>query len=274
MLYFANKDVRLELPGPKIAQDMPTPHIHDFYEIIIMVDGDRRFFIHKDLYLCQPGDIMLIPPGCSHRAVTISETYQRYLLYFNEFFIRETALLSCFQTAHMQVSQRRFKLVTDYLEDIRFEMEKKDAYSDIMIKADVQKLLMLFCRYSEEPSVREFELYDKNIQVAAAFIRAHYREHLTLQMIADASFLSPNYLSRRFKEVTGFGISEYINGIRIREAELLLSGTTKSIVEIADRCGFNDSNYFGDAFKRLIGCSPSQYRKQYAHLRVKNKKNK
>ncbi len=271
-IYLANNDVKLEIPFPKQAQDMPTPHKHDFYEIIAMVDGDRRFFIHKDIYRCQPGDILLIPPGCTHRAATISETYERYLLYFREGFIREKVLLSCFQAPHLQVSQRRFKLVADLLDEIRYEIERQDEYSDIIVKANTQKLLMMLCRYSESPSVREFETLDKNIQAAAIFIRAHYREHITLQMIADASFLSPSYLSKRFKDVTGFGISEYINGVRIREAELLLSGTTKSIVEIADQCGFNDPNYFGDAFKKVIGCSPSQYRKQYAHRRIQNLK--
>ena len=272
MLYFSNKDVKLELPSAKAAQDMLTPHIHDFYEIIVMVDGDRRFFIHKDIYLCQPGDILLIPPGCSHRAVTISGTYERYLFYFKEFYIRETQLLTCFKTPHIQISKRRFKEVADTLDNIRFELEKKDNYSDIMVKAYTQRLLMLFCRYSEVPSIREFELQDKNIQNAAIFIRSHYRDNITLQMIADAVFLSPSYLSKRFREVTGFGIIEYINGVRIREAELLLAGTTKSIVEIADRCGFNDSNYFGDAFKKIIGCSPTQYRKQYAHKSVEKQK--
>ncbi len=270
MLYFSNKDVKLELPSSKKAQDIVNPHIHDFYEIIVMVDGDRRFFIHKDIYLCQPGDILLIPPGCSHRAVTISDTYERYLLYFNDNFIREKILLNCFQTHHIQISKRRFKDVADLLDSIRYEIQKNDEYSDIMIKANVQKLLMLLCRYSETPSIREFDSQDKNMQKAAIYIRSHYRENLTLQMIADAVFLSPSYLSKRFREVTGFGIVEYINGVRIREAELLLSGTNKTIVEIADRCGFNDSNYFGDAFKKVIGCSPTQYRKQYAHKRIQN----
>jgi len=268
MIYFSNKDIKLEMSSPKKAQDILTPHNHDFYEIIFMIDGDRRFFIHKDIYICQPGDIILIPPGCSHRAVTISETYERYLLYFNKNFVQESPLLSCFKTPHIQVSKRRFKEVADLLENIRSEIIKKDEYSDIMVKVYTQNLLMLLCRYSEKPSIREFDSCDKNIQQAAIYIRSHYRENLTLQQIADAVYLSPSYLSKRFKEVTGFGIVEYISGVRIREAELLLSGTNKSIVEIADRCGYNDSNYFGDVFKKIVGCSPTQYRKQNSYKRI------
>ena len=271
MIYLSNKEMKLELASPKQASDMPQAHIHDFYEICIMVSGDRRFFIHKDIYLAQPGDILLIPPGCMHRAVTISETYERYLVYFPENYIREKVLLTCFENAHIQISQRRFLQVSEVLQEMADEFKKNDEYSDIMIQNCVKKLLMQLCRYCKTPSVREFETYDKNMQAAALYIRSHYRESISLQMIADAVFLSPSYLSKRFKEVTGFGISEYINGVRIREAELLLSSTDKSIVEIADRCGFNDSNYFGDAFKKYIGCSPSQYRKQIANKKFLKK---
>lgn len=271
MVYFSNKDMKLELPSPKKAADMPVAHNHNFYELCIMVSGDRRFLINKDIYLAQPGDILLIPPGCTHRAVTISESYERYLVYFPENYIRDKVLLNCFQNQHMQVSQRRFLNMASVLDEMAEEFKRKDEYSDIMIHCGLKTLLMQLCRYSKAPSVREFETYDKNIQQAALFIRSHYRESITLQMIADAVFLSPSYLSKRFKEVTGFGVSEYINGVRIREAELLLSGTTKSIVEIADRCGFNDSNYFGDAFKKHTGFSPSQYRKQNVHKRITRK---
>lgn len=263
MIYYASKNMKIELPSPRNASDMPVMHSHPEYEICIMVSGDRRYFIHKDIYMAQPGDILLIPPGCTHRSVTISDTYERYLVYFKENFIKESKLLQCFENPHFSVSNRRFGHITDVLCDMVYEIKKNDDYSEIMLHAYLQRLLMLFCRYREAPSIREFENYDKNMQEVARYIRSHYREQISLKMIADAVFLSPSYLSKRFKEVTGFGVNEYINGIRMREAELLLTGTNKSIVEIADKCGFNDSNYFGDSFKKMTGCSPSQYRKQF-----------
>ena len=82
-----------------------------------------------------------------------------------------------------------------------------------------------------------------------------------LDEIAHQFNLSRSYLSKKFKSSTGFGFKEYMINIRIKKACELLLGTDKTITEIAFECGFNDSNYFGDAFRRVKGVSPHKYRK-------------
>ena len=79
--------------------------------------------------------------------------------------------------------------------------------------------------------------------------------------IARVVNLSPSYLSKKFKASTGFGYREYLVLVRVQAASVMLLETNKSIAEIALACGFRDSNYFGDAFKREKGVSPSAYRK-------------
>ena len=73
--------------------------------------------------------------------------------------------------------------------------------------------------------------------------------------------MSPSYFSRKFKLCTGFGYKEYLITIRILESCNLLSTTNMPITEIAAKCGFEDSNYFGDSFKKINGISPREYRK-------------
>ena len=72
--------------------------------------------------------------------------------------------------------------------------------------------------------------------------------------------ISRSYLSKKFKQTTGFGFKEYLLNVRIKEACRLLLETNHSITDIAFACGFNDSNYFGDAFRRIKGISPNKYR--------------
>ena len=84
-----------------------------------------------------------------------------------------------------------------------------------------------------------------------------------LEEMEDISNVSVSYLSRKFKQIIGMGISEYIQMYRINIAKKLLVQSDESILSISSKCGFNDSNYFSSVFKRKEGISPLKYRKRY-----------
>ncbi|MNY59192.1 HTH-type transcriptional activator RhaR [compost metagenome] len=63
-----------------------------------------------------------------------------------------------------------------------------------------------------------------------------------------------------FKEVTGFGFSEYVNLTRVRQAQLLLKETGISVTAVSEQCGFGNFSHFGKIFKQLSGVSPREYR--------------
>lgn len=102
---------------------------------------------------------------------------------------------------------------------------------------------------------------EEEIQKAASYIYHHFREPLTLELVAERVHMSPAYFSRRFKKLTGFGYKEYLNYVRLKEASRMLLETELSVADIAQLCGFSDGNYFGDLFKKEKGISPREYRK-------------
>ena len=71
--------------------------------------------------------------------------------------------------------------------------------------------------------------------------------------------MSASYFSKQFKSVTGVGLNEYINIIRIGASEKLLLSGNLPITQVAMECGFNDSNYFAAVFKKLKGITPKKY---------------
>ncbi len=99
------------------------------------------------------------------------------------------------------------------------------------------------------------------VDKARTYLDNNFRNpELNLIKVAEHVYISPSYLSRLFKEVTNYTITEYLNKTRIKEAENLLINSSDKIYEIAERIGFRDSHYFGIVFKKITGLSPSEYR--------------
>jgi AraC-like DNA-binding protein len=94
------------------------------------------------------------------------------------------------------------------------------------------------------------------------YIDEHYREELSLDMLAESLHLSKTYLSRLFKSETGSSITEYLTARRIREACKLLETTELPVERIGAETGFPNSSYFIQLFRRKVGVTPLKYRKE------------
>ncbi len=97
---------------------------------------------------------------------------------------------------------------------------------------------------------------------AKKYIEEHMGENLTVEKIAKAIHVSKNWLYRTVKQGAGMGVSEYINSLRIIRAKELLRDTKMSVKEISDSLGFSATAYFGKVFKKCVGISPLNFRKQ------------
>lgn len=83
----------------------------------------------------------------------------------------------------------------------------------------------------------------------------------SLQSAADQMYVTPQYLSRVFHRETGDTFGAYLTGKRIKEAMRLLQNQNLKMYEIAQRTGYSSQHYFSSAFKRALGISPAEYRK-------------
>ncbi len=97
------------------------------------------------------------------------------------------------------------------------------------------------------------------VRRAKDYIRDHYTEQISLQIVADAIDISPGHLSKSFKNIEKKGFSEYLTFVRLEKAKELMRKGDKSIQEIAYDVGFSDSNYFGKCFKKNEGITPKEY---------------
>ena len=99
------------------------------------------------------------------------------------------------------------------------------------------------------------------------FIKENYYRHISLDEIANITYMSKTYLSSLFKKETGYSISEYINNVRVDKSQSLLVDSDMSIIEIARMCGFEDQSYFTKVFKRIVDVTPRKYRESRGSAR-------
>lgn len=91
--------------------------------------------------------------------------------------------------------------------------------------------------------------------------------HVSLAEIAAKVHMNASYLSQYFKQHTGRNFTEYVAGLRLEEAKMLVARTSLRISEIAERLGYSDIAYFSSTFKRTTGKSPLDFRRQEQALR-------
>ncbi|MFF2091474.1 response regulator [Paenibacillus sp. NPDC058174] len=104
----------------------------------------------------------------------------------------------------------------------------------------------------------------KNVHFAAAldYISRNYNEDLKLADVAKAAYLSTGYLSRIFKNETGYSFKEWLNRIRINKAKELILNSDLKYYEIAELVGYKDYKYFSAYFSKLCGISAKEYKMQ------------
>ncbi len=100
----------------------------------------------------------------------------------------------------------------------------------------------------------------------AQYITKHLHRNLHIRELADEACMSEPNFYRTFKQTFGLTPVDYINGQRIALASKLLRTTNRGLADIGVDCGFNNLTYFMKLFRREMGLSPAQYRKQGAVL--------
>lgn len=100
------------------------------------------------------------------------------------------------------------------------------------------------------------------VSLAKDYIRDHYAQEISLQEIAEHVHHNSNYLIRLFKKVEHTTPMDYLNLVRIQQAQMLLASDKFTISQVALMAGFNSTSYFSKIFKKATGATPSEYKAQ------------
>jgi AraC-like DNA-binding protein/quercetin dioxygenase-like cupin family protein len=254
-----------------------------------IAQGCAEFVVDGNKYVCDVGDVIIIPPYKTHIVRSLGNDPLVQLIFHFDFFERPDSLLLKHQNVQESeenitiskqetilngqviiapgVSGKRYERKRLYLSMYKEFNDTKEARS-IMLKAYSTLLLITTLRDNlkgEETSTLKDQDITKSkswmhIENAIAFIEAHYDyDNLSNAVISNAIGVTPNYLTRVFGDFLGISLHKYILNVKIEKAQQVLTIGKVNITEAAEITGFNSIHAFSKIFKTVVGMTPSEY---------------
>ncbi|TYP76551.1 helix-turn-helix transcriptional regulator [Paenibacillus methanolicus] len=255
------------------SHHMPTSHLHGTYEVYCLMSGQREFFVQDRTIVMREGDIVIVAPHVLHRTTNAAMPEHERLI-VNIHPSRAGMTEGSLPDVLLPLAERAYLVVRLPLHErisvdsltggIRQEIAERKPGFEHYAMTLTQQLLIRCCRHigqeATEPPAPLSPMHER-ISEIVRYINDRYMEELSLQLVADRFYVSPYYLSRFFKEATGFTFVEYVNGVRIKEAKRLLEESALKVGAIAKKVGFGSVTHFGRVFKEATGYVPLHYRR-------------
>ena len=253
-------------------------HRHDFSELIIITAGGGTHWINGVTYPVTAGDIFLIQGNTEHYFekrhqlgmynIMFDDSYLKDHLHslrslsgFNAFFLFEPTYRRSHKfKSHLHISPETMRPLKTELQRMTDEMKQDHPGSDLILLAKALEIFVFISReYSrnKNPMARSLCRLGELISL----LEKRYKEHWTIGQISRIAAMAPSTLLPVFKKVTGYSPIDYLLHVRLAKAAEMLLKSEKTISEIAQDCGFPDSNYFSRQFRKCYNLSPREYRK-------------
>ena len=262
-----------------VAKQIAHPHIHKAIEILYVLKGKYKMFAGNEEFNVSEGDFCLFRSETVHRTYSIADDEGSYLVIkiepsiilnlVNEEYGISYVLQFMLQRENSKILWAAEELsgseIQLTLTKIHEEYLKNGYAKEYALKIYASKLLLDILRYENADNKDKNTHSDdititKQIYKAMVFINENYANNITVSDCAKYVNMSYSYFSRSFKRITGNSFREYLNRIRINQAEKLLLSTDKSITDICFACGYNDASYFIAQYKLLRGKTPFCFR--------------
>ena len=239
-------------------------HRHNFLEIEYMISGEFESDVCGNRLRIGRGDFYCLGLNDYH-GLEIKEGSSLYSLTINY-----KAMPPVLQQL---IKSRPFPLVGHFPEDECGEIDflfstvgrltvSSDPFAEEKLTAYA---ILLFCKlfdHSSKVNVKKSNSGYRHVTRAIDYIDEHFKDRVTLDAVARAVYLSPNHFSKLFSEINGVSFSDHLSRVRIEYAKKELLLTEKPVTDIALDCGFSSFSSFSRNFKRLCGCTPSEFRSE------------
>lgn len=248
------------------GQSMTKFHRHNVDELVIVEHGTSKVLVEQGIFRESGAYAIFYPRNAAHQQIN-DLPHEQWCINYQPGFLdgvmpQEEMQKEFFMVSLDAVEVWRIKRLCEMLLDAYTAREKPPTEANCR---RWRYLLAALLNELAEPLKRRDALpwphtsIDRVIHNICRYIDTHIAEPMTLDSIAKAFFISRSKLARRFHEILGITVGEYITGLRMDRAKRELA-RGKSVQETAELCGYSTAGYFIKVFAREVGMTPAKYR--------------
>lgn len=242
-----------------------------------VISGKCSYGIGSNGHVLEAGDVFLLHGASERTLFEVNGDFKALCVRFEpRFFLLEKNEISVFphlQTAFALTCGRDAVIssacsasdeIKKLLHCIKKEYSEKAKDYIPIIQMNILSSIVLFsreCNVTEKNA--EATSHVQPISRSMNYICAHIDEPMSLEKIAEAAHMSRTYYCTAFKAVNGITPWEFVNIKRVDIAKDMLRGGDELILNVAMKCGFNNSTNFNRIFKKITGVTPKEYRREF-----------
>ena len=239
-------------------------HAHYCAELFLVTEGKGQLKIENQIYPICTNDLIIINPHVQHTELSDLENPLSYIVIGLE----NVELTSSNEDEEIRFHILNLKDTKDifrfYFSQLLDEYQQTSQDSEQLCQNIIENLLILLGRQVSlttalAPIKRKSALLCIDIR---QYIDNHFRENLTLDILAERAHVSKYHMVHIFTEEYGISPINYLIIRRIKEGQKLLKTTDHSLALISRTLGFSSPSYFSQVFKKHMQCSPLEYRKK------------
>jgi len=248
------------------ANEMCFPaHWHNRIELLLLTSGSLEVHLANEHFTALPGEAVVIMPSTVHCGFSGESGVSYYVVaidiekYRNETTATEKYLMPILeQTVTFEALIRHPEIISS-MRELVDSLPKESTHNSLYAIGKVYEIISLLYEHCIIYS-GQFKKPDERFSKVLEYINSHYTEDISAKDISKKFGYDETYFCRRFKEATGITTMTYIRILRLELAQKLLRETKESISNISWKCGYADTHYFSNCFKRQFGMTPTQFR--------------
>ncbi len=258
------------------------PSRHIFFELVYILEGSGYQCINSNTFEYKQSNVFLLPPLGCHSFKIVEPTRFAFIRFTNQYLKKDLSNIIDYEdwfnkVSYILISYNKIpgdiirsiedkKHIISFMKVIKYEYERKDGFSEDIVKFLIISVLNILTRNIESSFMSSIESLSKDckFQNLINYIQHNLfrNDKIKLKNLAEQFDISKTYIGEFFKKNAGNNLQDYILKSRLKVIESILLYSGNSIKEIAHDFGFTDASHLSRIFKKYYGVTINEYRER------------